>query len=209
MELEKSQIPLHEAQNTVPTEVLNGIGQTVGRLALEQFGILDVKHSIDQLDFERYHKERNTRLLILDGDNTTFPHNQETTSTSTIQTLDNIRDHGYIEEIALVSNNPNLDLARARGKAICADSVITPKCISHMKPGDTLIQRALVERNANADITIGVGDGVTDYLAYVRTGLPTALVEGYGPEGARGYPLRSTLRRMQGPLRSRARQIFN
>lgn len=209
MELEKSPIPLHEAQNTAPVKILNGIGQTMGRLALEQFGILDVKHSIDQLDFERYHEERDARLLILDGDTATFPHNQEVTSSNITQTLDDIRSRGFIEEIALVSNNRNLDLARARGKTICADTVITPECISHMKPSDTLIQRALTERNANADIAIGVGDGITDYLAYVRTGLPTALVEGYGQEDTRGYPLRRTLRRMQSPFRSRARQFFN
>ena len=197
-----------EARSIPAPESINAIGVTIGHLALERIGIVEVRNTVEALNFQQHHEELGVRLLIIDGDNTIFPHGEEAAPVSTAQKLHDIREQGYVEEIALVSNNPDLDLARSRGEAIDVDTVAVPTSITDMKPGSALINRAITERGARPEISIGVGDGVTDYLAYLRAGIPTALVDGYGPQDARGYPMRSTLRRMQGPLRSKLKCFF-
>lgn len=208
MESKSAKTTGFEASSAPTPEAIGTIGATLGQLALESIGIVEVRSSVEALNFERYHQKLDLRLLIIDGDNTVFPHDEELAPASTTQKLHDIREQGYVEEIALVSNNPDLDLAKSRATAIKADTVAVPASITDMKPGSTLVRQAIKERGARPEVTIGVGDGVTDYLAYLKTGIPTAIVDGYGPQDARGYPMRSAIRHLQGPLRSKLKRLF-
>lgn len=165
------------------------------RYEIDAFGqTIHLAHKLPSGSEMQAYAERGIRLVVSDVDSTLTDGHEGSVCSDADEMVHGAYGAGM--RVAVVSNNPDrrFVFGVAERLGVTTELTFSPQSMLERKPSLLMIKRAINQAGVLSHEALGIGDGMTDMVAFSAAGIRHSRLQLARPEEVGGYPLRSEVR---------------
>ncbi len=153
-----------------------------------------IQYGLPSSELLAEHKAAGVKLVVSDIDATLTNSHAGELSPQAKHFADTIEQNDL--QLILVTNNNNTDFVYsiAEDLSVPEERVFRPSSVFEHKPTPIMVRRAMHSLDVSPEKTFAVGDGGTDVISFLASGIRKASVCLNSPNAANGYPFRRYVR---------------